>query len=69
MAELSDLLGRCDAEPRRRGRPRKLTPDKLALAERMRASGEPVLVIAQTLRVSTLTMYRLLARRTKRAAS
>ena len=69
MAALSDLLGRCDAEPRRRGRPRKLTPDKLALAERMRASGEPVPVIAQTLRVSTLTMYRLLAGRTKRAAS
>jgi Helix-turn-helix domain of resolvase len=69
MAALSDLLGRSDADPRRRGRPRKLTPDNLALAERMRASGEPVPVIAQTLRVSTPTMYRLLAERTKRAAS
>ena len=47
------------------GRPRKLSPDKLALAERMRASGEPVPVIAQTLRVSTPTMYRLLAERSK----
>ena len=47
------------------GRPRKLSPDKLALAERMRAGGEPVPVIAQTLRVSTPTMYRLLAERSK----
>ena len=45
------------------GRPRKLSPDKLALAERMRADGEPVPVIAATLRVSTATMYRLLAER------
>lgn len=44
------------------GRPRKLSEDKLALAERMRAGGEPVL-IAATLCVSTPTMYRLLAER------
>lgn len=49
------------------GRPRKLADDKLALAERMRASGEPVPTIAQTLGVSTPTMYRLLAERSKAA--
>ena len=47
------------------GRPRKLSNEKLALAEGMRAGGEPVPVIAQTLRVSTPTMYRLLAERSK----
>ena len=45
------------------GRPRKLSDEKLALAERMRAGGEPVPVIAATLRVSTPTLYRLLAER------
>jgi DNA invertase Pin-like site-specific DNA recombinase len=45
------------------GRPRKLTPEQLALAERMRASGEPVPVIAEHLGVSTPTLYRLLAER------
>jgi DNA invertase Pin-like site-specific DNA recombinase len=45
------------------GRPRKLADDKLELAERMRASGEPVPTIAQTLGVSAPTMYRLLAER------
>lgn len=45
------------------GRPRKLTQDRLALAERMRESGEPVPTIAETLGVSTPTMYRLLAER------
>jgi DNA invertase Pin-like site-specific DNA recombinase len=43
------------------GRPRKLTADQLALAERMRASGEPVPVIAETLGVSRATLYRTLA--------
>ncbi len=38
------------------GKPRKLADDKLALAERMRASGEPVPTIAQTIGVSTPTM-------------
>lgn len=47
------------------GRPRKLTQDRLALAERMRHSGEPVPTIAETLGVSTPTMYRLLAERSK----
>lgn len=43
------------------GRPRALTADQIALAERMRASGEPVPVIAQTLNVSRATLYRTLA--------
>jgi DNA invertase Pin-like site-specific DNA recombinase len=50
------------------GRPRKLTPNQLALAERMRASGEPVPMIAQTLNISTPSMYRLLAERSKASA-
>ena len=41
------------------GRPRVLSADKIALAERMRASGEPVL--AETLGVSRATLYRTLA--------
>ncbi|MFV8050367.1 recombinase family protein [Mycobacterium sp. 48b] len=43
------------------GRPKKLDADQLALAERMRASGESVPVIAQTLGVSRATLYRTLA--------
>lgn len=43
------------------GRPRALSPDQIALAERMRAAGEPVPEIAKTLGVSRPTMYRLLA--------
>jgi DNA invertase Pin-like site-specific DNA recombinase len=43
------------------GRPRALRPDQIALAERMRASGEPVPVIAENLGVSRATLYRTLA--------
>nr|WP_090281500.1 recombinase family protein [Mycolicibacterium komanii]CRL77979.1 putative resolvase [Mycolicibacterium komanii] len=43
------------------GRPRALGADQLALAQRMRNSGEPVPVIAQTLGVSRATLYRALA--------
>jgi Resolvase, N terminal domain/Helix-turn-helix domain of resolvase len=43
------------------GRPKALTAEQIALAERMRASGEPVPVIAQTLKVSRATLYRTLA--------
>ena len=42
------------------GRPRALQPEQIALAERMRASGEPVPVIAETLGVSRATLYRVL---------
>lgn len=45
------------------GRPRKLSADQSALAERMRAGGEPVPVIAETLGVSRATVYRALAER------
>ena len=41
--------------------PRVLSADKIALAERIRASGEPVPVIAETLGVSRATLYRTLA--------
>lgn len=43
------------------GRPRALTAEQIALAERMRTSGEPVPVIAQALNVSRATLYRTLA--------
>ncbi|MCV7094105.1 recombinase family protein [Mycobacterium kubicae] len=43
------------------GRPRALSADQAALAERMRASGEPVPVIAEALGVSVSTAYRALA--------
>lgn len=43
------------------GRPRALTADQIALAERMRAAGEPVPVIAETLGVSRATLYRVLS--------
>ena len=43
------------------GRPRALEPDQIALAERMRAAGEPVPTIAETLGVSRATLYRALA--------
>jgi DNA invertase Pin-like site-specific DNA recombinase len=45
------------------GRRRALTGDQIELAERMRASGEPVPVIAETLGVSRTTLYRTLAER------
>jgi DNA invertase Pin-like site-specific DNA recombinase len=43
------------------GRPKALDTDQIALAERMRASGEPVPVIAEALGVSRATLYRTLA--------
>ena len=42
------------------GRPKALAPSKAALARRMRESGEPVPVIAETLGVSRATVYRVL---------
>jgi superfamily II DNA or RNA helicase len=45
------------------GRPRTLTRNQIKLAKRMRASGEPVPVIAETLGVSRTTLYRTLAER------
>jgi DNA invertase Pin-like site-specific DNA recombinase len=43
------------------GRPAKLDAKQIALAERMRTSGEPVSVIAEALKVSAPTVYRVLA--------
>ncbi|WP_277242642.1 recombinase family protein [Mycolicibacterium obuense] len=43
------------------GRPRALTSDQIRQAEALRASGEPVPVIAETLGVSRATLYRTLA--------
>jgi superfamily II DNA or RNA helicase len=45
------------------GRPRTLTRDQIELAKRMRASGQPVPAIAETLGVSRTTLYRTLAER------
>lgn len=45
------------------GRPRKLTPGQIRQAETLRANGEPVPVIAETLGVSRATLYRTLAER------
>jgi DNA invertase Pin-like site-specific DNA recombinase len=42
------------------GRPKVLNADQVALAQRMRASGEPVQTIAETLGVSRATAYRIL---------
>ena len=39
------------------GRPRALTTDQISQAEALRASGEPVPVIAETLGVSRATLY------------
>lgn len=70
MAELELELGRerrAAAKAARKardmpiGRPKALTADQVALAERMRASGEPVPTIAETLGVSRATLYRSLS--------
>ncbi|UZG56238.1 recombinase family protein [Rhodococcus opacus] len=43
------------------GRPKALMPDQVALAKRMRESGESVPTICSTLKVSRATVYRALA--------
>jgi DNA invertase Pin-like site-specific DNA recombinase len=43
------------------GRPKALSADKTALAQRMHAAGEPATTIATTLGVSRATIYRVLA--------
>jgi DNA invertase Pin-like site-specific DNA recombinase len=72
LAELEQELGRerhAAAKASRKarnlpiGRPRRLTADKIDLAERMRAAREPVPVIAEHLGISRPTLYRLLAER------
>jgi DNA invertase Pin-like site-specific DNA recombinase len=72
MAELELELGRerrAAAKASRKardlpiGRPRALTADQIRQAEALRASGEPVPVIAETLGVSRATLYRTLASR------
>ncbi|WP_124711160.1 recombinase family protein [Gordonia insulae] len=45
------------------GRPRALDDDQVAVAERLRADGQPVPTIAATLGVSRATLYRTLAER------
>jgi DNA invertase Pin-like site-specific DNA recombinase len=47
------------------GRPKALDESKMALAQRMHASGEPVSVIGRTLGVSRATVYRVLAEATE----
>lgn len=43
------------------GRPKALTDEKAAAAQRMHASGEPASLIASTLGVSRATIYRVLS--------
>jgi DNA invertase Pin-like site-specific DNA recombinase len=70
LAELELELGRerrsAAREARRArgqhvGRPKALDAGKAALARRMHAAGEPVKTIAETLGVSTATVYRVVA--------
>ena len=70
LAELELELGRerraAAREARRArgqhvGRPKALDSEKAALARRMHASGEPAKTIAETLGVSTATVYRVVA--------
>lgn len=71
LAELDEELGPArrvtDASRRTRaasvGRPRALGDEQIAIAERMRADGEPVPAIAAALGVSRATLYRALAER------
>jgi DNA invertase Pin-like site-specific DNA recombinase len=49
------------ARGKQTGRPKALTADQLALAQRMRAAGESVTTIRETLRVGRSTLYRALA--------
>lgn len=53
--EAARARGRCT------GRPRALTSDQVDLARRMRASGEPIPVIAKALKTSRATIYRAVA--------
>ncbi|GAB93092.1 putative site-specific recombinase [Gordonia rhizosphera NBRC 16068] len=72
LAELDEELGQARrlaaAESRHGGgssvgRPRALDDDQVALAEQMRADGQPVPTIAAALGVSRATLYRTLAER------
>ncbi|MED5801939.1 recombinase family protein [Gordonia sp. Z-3] len=71
LAELDEGLGTerpaFGATQRHRGssvgRPRALGDDQIAIAERMRAEGQPVPAIAAALGVSRATLYRTLAER------
>lgn len=49
------------ARGKQTGRPRAMTADQVALAQRMRAAGESVPTICATLKVSRSTLYRVLA--------
>lgn len=49
------------------GRPKALTSQQTALVHRMREAGEPIPVIAETLKVSRATIYRVLNTHTARA--
>lgn len=50
------------ARGRHTGRPRSLSKEQVALAQRMKEAGEPAGVISDTLHVSRATLYRALAR-------
>ncbi|GLB65536.1 putative resolvase [Dietzia sp. NCCP-2495] len=50
------------ARGRHTGRPRSMTEDQVALAHRMKRSGESAATIAETLKISRATLYRALSR-------
>ena len=56
----ADARAAAQARGKQTGRPRALTPDQVALARRMRESGESIPTICDTLRVSRATLYRVL---------
>jgi DNA invertase Pin-like site-specific DNA recombinase len=73
LAELELELGRerraaardaCRARGQSIGRPKALDQSKMALAQRMHASGESASTIAAALGVSRATVYRVLAEQT-----
>jgi DNA invertase Pin-like site-specific DNA recombinase len=57
----ADARAAAKARGKQTGRPRVMKPDQVALARRMRESGESVSTICGALKVSRATLYRMLA--------
>ena len=66
--QAADARAATKARGKQTGRPRALKPDQVALARRMKDSGESVSTICDTLKVSRATLYRMLAEPTANAA-
>jgi DNA invertase Pin-like site-specific DNA recombinase len=65
----ADARTAAQARGKQTGRPRVLKPDQVALARRMKDSGESVSTICDTLKVSRATLYRMLAEPTAEPAT